>query len=168
MRAGAIAGYSGTDPVLTGPGLARLVARDEARYVVLGGAYASRGGDLATRAVLRACRHVPARAWHGPVPTSIYTLVLFDCAGRERQLSQARRTAPIRSAATSRLRSTADVAAHAGPTACAGGTNARQALIDVNQRPDRRVGPHLAGGGRRHLHAPEALGKPVLRAFEPV
>ena len=104
MRAGAIAGYSGTDPVLTGPGLARLVARDEARYVVLGGAYASRGGDLATRAVLRACRHVPARAWHGPVPTSIYTLVLFDCAGRERQLSEARRTAPARLAATSRLR----------------------------------------------------------------
>jgi 4-amino-4-deoxy-L-arabinose transferase-like glycosyltransferase len=104
MRAGAIAGYSGTDPVLTGPGLARLVARDEARYVVLGGAYASRGGSLATRAVLRACRHVPARAWHGSVPTSIYTLVLFDCAGRERQLSEAPRTAPGRATATSRLR----------------------------------------------------------------
>ncbi len=87
LRAGAIAGYSGTDPVLTGPGLARLVARHEARYLALGGAYASRGGSLATRAVLRACRHVPARAWHGPAATSIYSLVLFDCAGRERQLS---------------------------------------------------------------------------------
>lgn len=98
LHAGAIAGYSGTDPVLTGPGLARLVARHEARYVALGGAYASRGGNLATRAVLRACRHVPARAWHGPAATSIYTLVLFDCAGRERRLSEpARATASSRS-----------------------------------------------------------------------
>jgi 4-amino-4-deoxy-L-arabinose transferase-like glycosyltransferase len=97
LRAGAIAGYSGTDPVLTGPGLARLVARDEARYVALGGAYAARGGSLATRAVLRACRHVPARAWHGPAATSIYSLVLFDCAGRERRLSEpARAAAPPR------------------------------------------------------------------------
>jgi len=96
LRAGAIAGYSGTDPVLTGPGLARLVARDEARYVALGGAYASRGGSLATRAVLRACRHVPARAWHGPAATSIYSLVLFDCAGRERRLSEPERAAAPR------------------------------------------------------------------------
>ncbi len=120
MRAGAIAGYSGTDPVLTGPGLARLVARDEARYVVLGGAYASRGGSLATRAVLRACRHVPARAWHGPVPTSIYTLVLFDCAGRERQLSQARRTAPARLDRNVAVALTSTAAAHARATASAG------------------------------------------------
>ena len=46
--AGALAGYSGTDPALDGPGLAHLVAKGEARYVVLGGAYASRGGNLAT------------------------------------------------------------------------------------------------------------------------
>lgn len=84
--AGALAGYSGTDPSLTGPGLARLVANGQARYVVLGGAYASRGGNLATKAVLHACREVPYQAWHGPVP-SPYELVLFDCAGRERALS---------------------------------------------------------------------------------
>ncbi len=86
LPAGAIAGYSGTDPVLDGSGLARLVARGEARYVALGGAYASRGGNLATKAVLRACPQVPAAAWHGPKP-SPYELVLFDCAGRERALS---------------------------------------------------------------------------------
>jgi 4-amino-4-deoxy-L-arabinose transferase-like glycosyltransferase len=86
LPAGAIAGYSGTDPALDGPGLARLVARGWARYVVLGGAYASRGGSLATKATLRACREVPAIAWHGPHP-SPYQLVLFDCAGRERALS---------------------------------------------------------------------------------
>ncbi|MGA7706022.1 MAG: hypothetical protein WB998_14145, partial [Solirubrobacteraceae bacterium] len=86
LHAGAIAGYSGTDPVLDGPGLARLVARGQARYVVLGGAYASRGGNLATKAVLRACPQVPYAAWRGPKP-SPYEMVLFDCAGRERALS---------------------------------------------------------------------------------
>jgi 4-amino-4-deoxy-L-arabinose transferase-like glycosyltransferase len=86
LPAGAIAGYSGTDPALDGPGLARLVAHGWARYVVLGGAYASRGGNLATKATLHSCREVPAAAWHGPSPAS-YELVLFDCAGRERALS---------------------------------------------------------------------------------
>jgi 4-amino-4-deoxy-L-arabinose transferase-like glycosyltransferase len=87
LRAGALGGYSGSDPVLDGRGLARLVAEREARYVVLGGAYASRGGNLATRAVLRSCRLVPPRVWHGPPPQTVFTLALFDCAGRERQLS---------------------------------------------------------------------------------
>ncbi len=86
LPAGAVAGYSGTDPALDGPGLARLVARGSARYVVLGGAYASRGGNMATKAVLRACRELPAAAWRGPRP-SPYELVLFDCAGRERALA---------------------------------------------------------------------------------
>ena len=36
----------------TAPSLARLVPRGEARYVVLGGAYAERGGNAATEAVI--------------------------------------------------------------------------------------------------------------------
>jgi 4-amino-4-deoxy-L-arabinose transferase-like glycosyltransferase len=87
---GALAGYSGTDPALDGSGLARLVSNGEARYVVLGGAYSSRGGNLASKAVLHDCRQVPYQAWHGPVP-SPYELVLFDCAGRERALSSGAR-----------------------------------------------------------------------------
>jgi len=86
LRAGSLAGYSGTDPAMSGAELARLVSRHQARYVVLGGAYAERGGNEATKAVLRACRFVPPHVWHGPPPQSVYTLVLFDCAGRERQL----------------------------------------------------------------------------------
>jgi 4-amino-4-deoxy-L-arabinose transferase-like glycosyltransferase len=86
LPAGALAGYSGTDPALDGPGLARLLTRGWARYVVIGGAYATRGGNLATKAVLRSCPQVPAAAWHGPQP-SPYELVLFDCAGREAALS---------------------------------------------------------------------------------
>jgi hypothetical protein len=84
--AGALAGYSGTDPVLDGPGLARLVARGEARYVVLGGEFSSRGGNDATAAVLRACTQIPPPAWHDP-SVSPFGLVPFDCAGRERELA---------------------------------------------------------------------------------
>jgi 4-amino-4-deoxy-L-arabinose transferase-like glycosyltransferase len=89
VHAGALGGYGGTDPALDGRQLARLVAREEARYVLLGGAYASRGGNLATKAVLRGCRLVPASAWRGPPPATVFALALFDCAGRERQLAGA-------------------------------------------------------------------------------
>jgi 4-amino-4-deoxy-L-arabinose transferase-like glycosyltransferase len=85
-HAGALAGYSGTDPVLDGPGLARLVSRGEARYVVLGGEFASRGGNEATAAVLRACKQIPPPAWHDPA-VSPFGLVPFDCAGHERELA---------------------------------------------------------------------------------
>jgi 4-amino-4-deoxy-L-arabinose transferase-like glycosyltransferase len=88
-RAGAVGGYSGTDPALNGPGLARLVAHHEARYVVLGGAYSSRGGNLATRAVIRACRYIPSQIWLHFPRWSIYSLTLYDCAGAERRLAAA-------------------------------------------------------------------------------
>jgi 4-amino-4-deoxy-L-arabinose transferase-like glycosyltransferase len=86
LDAGALAGYSGTDPVLDGPGMAQLVARGEARYVVFGGEFSTRGGNAATLAVLRACRQLPGRVWAGAHAPSA-GLVLFDCAGRERQLA---------------------------------------------------------------------------------
>jgi 4-amino-4-deoxy-L-arabinose transferase-like glycosyltransferase len=86
LNAGALTGYSGTDPALDGPGLARLVARGEARYVVFGGEFSSRGGNAATRAVLLACRELPGPLWAGPHASS-NGLELFDCAGRERELA---------------------------------------------------------------------------------
>jgi 4-amino-4-deoxy-L-arabinose transferase-like glycosyltransferase len=86
-RAGALGGYSGTDPAVNGPQLARMVANREARYVVLGGAYSSRGGNAATRAVIRVCHEIPNEAWLHFRRFSIYSLVLYDCAGRERQLA---------------------------------------------------------------------------------
>ena len=66
LDAGALGGYSGTDPALDGPGLARLVARGQARYVLLGGEYSLRGGNRATVAVLRACRELAPSVWHSP------------------------------------------------------------------------------------------------------
>jgi 4-amino-4-deoxy-L-arabinose transferase-like glycosyltransferase len=83
--AGAMGGYSGNDPALNGPSLARLVARGEARYVVLGGAYSERGGNAASNAVIEACRVIPALAWQ-PRPVNPNALLLYDCAGRERAL----------------------------------------------------------------------------------
>jgi 4-amino-4-deoxy-L-arabinose transferase-like glycosyltransferase len=84
--AGSLAGYSGTDPTLDGRGLARLVALRQARYVVLGGVFSSRGGNGATAAVLRACTQVPPAAWHDPA-VSPFGLVPYDCAGHERALA---------------------------------------------------------------------------------
>jgi 4-amino-4-deoxy-L-arabinose transferase-like glycosyltransferase len=86
MDAAAVAGYSGVDPVIDGPGLARLIARHEARYVVLGGEYSTRGGNKATKAVLAACRELSPGEWSSPVPYP-FGLVLFDCAGHESALA---------------------------------------------------------------------------------
>ena len=93
-RAGALGGYSGTDPAVDGPRLARMVARHEARYVVLGGAYSSRGGNLATQAVIRACHEIPNEVWLHFRRFSVYSLVLYDCAGRERELATQRPAGP--------------------------------------------------------------------------
>jgi len=84
--AGALAGYSGIDATLDGRGLARLVSRRQARFVLLGGEFSSRGGNRATSAVLHACRQLPDPDWQGAVPIAS-GLVLFDCAGRERALA---------------------------------------------------------------------------------
>jgi 4-amino-4-deoxy-L-arabinose transferase-like glycosyltransferase len=84
LDTGALAGYSGIDPAIDGRGLARLVARREARYVLLGGEFASRGGNRATAAVLEACRLISPDVWHGP---NTFGLALFDCAGHERALA---------------------------------------------------------------------------------
>jgi 4-amino-4-deoxy-L-arabinose transferase-like glycosyltransferase len=87
-NAAALAGYSGTDPALSADGLARLVKRHEARYVLLGGPYSSRGGNGATAATLKACRMIPSAAW-GSVHNSLGSLVLYDCAGRASALRTA-------------------------------------------------------------------------------
>ena len=85
-QAGALGGFSGTDPVLSGAGLARLVADGRARYVVLGGEFSTRGGNGATAAVQRACSVVTTRAWL-PRPLAPNGLILFDCAGRQAAMS---------------------------------------------------------------------------------
>jgi 4-amino-4-deoxy-L-arabinose transferase-like glycosyltransferase len=85
LDAGALGGYSGTDPAVDGPQLAGMVSSGQARYVLLGGEYSLRGGNLATRAVLRACRELAPSEWKSPVAYP-FGLVLFDCAGDEQGL----------------------------------------------------------------------------------
>jgi 4-amino-4-deoxy-L-arabinose transferase-like glycosyltransferase len=82
-----LAGYSGTDPVMDGPQLARLVERGEARYVLLGGEYSSRGGNKATKAVLAACRELAPFEWKTPAVHYTAGLVLFDCGADAAKLA---------------------------------------------------------------------------------
>jgi 4-amino-4-deoxy-L-arabinose transferase-like glycosyltransferase len=88
LKAGAMGGYSGTDPALDGHSLGRYVARGEARWVLLGGEYSERGGNKASKAVLKVCKQIDPRVWNSPVPYP-YGLTLFDCAGREKALAAA-------------------------------------------------------------------------------
>jgi 4-amino-4-deoxy-L-arabinose transferase-like glycosyltransferase len=81
LDAAALGGYSGNDPALDGPGMARLVERHEARYVLLGGDYSTRGGNKATKAVLAACKQLSLRTWHSPIRYVLDALTLFDCEG---------------------------------------------------------------------------------------
>jgi hypothetical protein len=86
--AGALGGFSGTDPALDGPGLGTYVRSGQARYVLLGGEFSTRGGTKATEAVQQACRVVHTRSWL-PRPLQADGLILFDCAGRASQLAAA-------------------------------------------------------------------------------
>jgi len=88
LRAAAVGGYGGVDPALDGPGLARLVADGQARYVLIGGGYAYLGGDGASRAATRVCPEVPLSAWRGTGVGMSHGLYLLDCAGRAHELAQ--------------------------------------------------------------------------------
>jgi len=88
LRAAAIGGYGGVDPALDGPGLARLVASGQARYLLLGGSYAYLGGNAASRAAARVCPQVPLLAWGGVLAHETEGVYLVDCDGRARQLAE--------------------------------------------------------------------------------
>ncbi|GAC1436950.1 MAG: hypothetical protein NVSMB51_09430 [Solirubrobacteraceae bacterium] len=86
--AAALGGYGGTDPAIDPRGLGRLLAAGDARYVLLGGAYADRGGNSAIRAVPAACTLIRTRTWRGQiVPITRYSFHLYDCAGAQSRLS---------------------------------------------------------------------------------
>ena len=87
LRASALGGYGGVDPALDGPGLGRLVASGQARYLLLGGSYAYLGGNAASGAAARVCPQVPLAAWHGARAHISEGLYLVDCAGRARELA---------------------------------------------------------------------------------
>ena len=88
LRASALGGYGGVDPALDGPGLGRLVASGQARYLLLGGSYAYLGGNAASRAAARVCPQVPLTAWGGARAHTSEGLYLLDCSGRARELAK--------------------------------------------------------------------------------
>jgi hypothetical protein len=125
--AGALGGYSGTDPALDGRSLARLVAAGEARYMLMGGVYWDRGGNAATSAIVNVCLPIPPSRWHEgatrltpaqilrlsrfvPSPSPV-TFTLYDCRGL------APRLAAYPAAAGASRRSGPGGAARRGPRA---------------------------------------------------
>jgi 4-amino-4-deoxy-L-arabinose transferase-like glycosyltransferase len=102
-RAAAMGGYGTIDPALTPASLGGLVERGETRYVALGGGYAHRGGNAASSAVAAVCRRLAPQVWRRPLnigtathpryeyPHGGWNLVLYDCAGRTRELRAAER-----------------------------------------------------------------------------
>ena len=88
LRAAALGGYGGTDPALDGPALGRLVASGQARYVLLGGGYAYRGGNAASQAAAgpsaRPCRCGSGAARERATSNGLY---LLDCVGDADELT---------------------------------------------------------------------------------
>ena len=85
LAASAEGGYGAGDPALSGPQLAALVASGRARYVLIGGPYASRGGNGAETAAKLVCPEIPQIIW-GPGTFTLGSTYLVDCKGLSRQL----------------------------------------------------------------------------------
>ena len=82
----AAGGYNTTDPALSGPQLATLVSAHRARYLLIAGPYASRGGNGGLTAARLVCPEVAQVLWDsGGAGNGGY---LVDCAGKAAQLRQ--------------------------------------------------------------------------------
>jgi len=69
---------------MSGPQLSRLVAEHKARYLLIAGPYASRGGNGASTAARLVCPEVVGRVW--AAGTNGGGSYLVDCAGKQRAL----------------------------------------------------------------------------------
>jgi 4-amino-4-deoxy-L-arabinose transferase-like glycosyltransferase len=86
LAASAEGGYGAGDPALSNTRLAELVASGSARYVMIDGPYASRGGNTAITAARLVCPEIPEFVWAPPGSPSLQGSFLVDCAGRTAQL----------------------------------------------------------------------------------
>jgi hypothetical protein len=84
LNATAVGGYNTTDPAMSGSQLADLVAAHRARYLLIAGPYASRGGNAASTAARLVCPEIPGEIW--AAGTHGLGSLLVDCAGRAAQL----------------------------------------------------------------------------------
>jgi hypothetical protein len=92
LPASAVGGYNTTDPAMSGDQLATLVSAHKARYVLIAGPYASRGGNGASAAARLVCPEVPGLIWTNGVSYGGGSYLL-DCAGRARELREPYRSA---------------------------------------------------------------------------
>jgi 4-amino-4-deoxy-L-arabinose transferase-like glycosyltransferase len=96
LNATAVGGYNTTDPAMGGDRLATLVAEHKARYMLIDGPYASRGGNGASSAARLVCPEVPSRYWSGgALDYAYYGSYLVDCNGRVAQLRHPYATARL-------------------------------------------------------------------------
>jgi hypothetical protein len=84
LAASAEGGYGAGDPALANARLSTLVAEHEARYILIGGAYAQRGGNSAATAARLVCPEIPQLIW--APHTYGQSFFLVDCAGKAAQL----------------------------------------------------------------------------------
>jgi 4-amino-4-deoxy-L-arabinose transferase-like glycosyltransferase len=92
LSASAVGGYNTTDPAMSGPQLATLVSAHKARYVLIAGPYASRGGNGASAAARLVCPEIPGLIWSGGASYGGGSFLL-DCAGKSRELRDPYRSA---------------------------------------------------------------------------
>jgi 4-amino-4-deoxy-L-arabinose transferase-like glycosyltransferase len=100
-RAAAMGGYGTQTPAVSPGELARFVRRGKARFVLLGGAYAWRGGNAASEAVKQVCAIIPPELWRPPTnigtpahqilfyPVGSQNYTLYDCRGDAAGLARA-------------------------------------------------------------------------------
>jgi 4-amino-4-deoxy-L-arabinose transferase-like glycosyltransferase len=84
LSASSEGGYNTTDPALSGDQLATLVAKHEARYLLVSGIYSNRGGNGASTAARLVCPEVPTSVWAGGITSTGNYLV--DCRGKAAEL----------------------------------------------------------------------------------
>lgn len=85
LRAAAAGGYNTTDPALSSDQLATLVSEQRARYFLLAGPYASRGGNGGSTAARLVCPEIPAVIWSYGISNGLGSY-LVDCVGKANEL----------------------------------------------------------------------------------
>jgi 4-amino-4-deoxy-L-arabinose transferase-like glycosyltransferase len=85
LATSAVGGYNTTDPAMSGAQLATLVSARKARYILIAGPYAARGGNGASTAARLVCPEIPGLIWSGGASYGGGSYLL-DCAGKSRQL----------------------------------------------------------------------------------
>jgi 4-amino-4-deoxy-L-arabinose transferase-like glycosyltransferase len=86
LRASAEGGYGASDPALSNGRLATLVADGSARFLLISGDYADRGGNSGETAARLVCPEIPELIWAPLGSPSLGGSFLVDCAGKAAQL----------------------------------------------------------------------------------